>query len=70
MNKVKLEKHRKDIKWILQDVYITGKREVFDDIDKFVKKFDFWMTGSRIEVEYRKVREKHLNTQDTEKVEK
>ena len=35
------------------------KKEVFDDIDEFVKRYDFWLTNSTTDIAYKSLKKKH-----------
>lgn len=35
-------------------------KEVFNDIDNFLNRYDFWCTGSEFDLEYKKLKKKHL----------
>ena len=38
--------------------------KVFDDIDKFHKKYDWWITNSKIDAAYNELKKRHLPTTD------
>ena len=38
-----------------------AKKEVFDDVDQFVRKYDWWITGSKVDIAYKKLKQRHLS---------
>ena len=34
--------------------------KIFEDFNKFVKKYDFWLTGSKVDIAYKKLKERWL----------
>ena len=44
-----------------------AKKEMFDDIDQFVRKYDFWLTNSEVDIAYKELKKRHLSTFQKEK---
>ena len=46
----------------LDKLILLTKKEVFDDVDQFVRKYDFWLTNSEVDIAYRELKQRHLST--------